>query len=204
MDSVWDAVEDRYRAEGHWSDPLGMYLQRVEGTEDPNLKGSLFLRIGQVLRDEMDDPQQALDAYVEALVLDPRSTLALKAVEDAAREQGWWTEAPRDDEEGAAQREVRPERRRDLRARGAVGRDRAPGRRRRRSPFLDCIRKLDPGAPRRAKRTSPRCTARTGAWASQREALERALLQSASGDEERRTLHLTLGGAERAALRRIR
>ena len=69
-----------------------MYLQRVEGTRDLEVKGSLFKRIGEVLRDEMDDPQQALDAFMEALLLDPSDGKAIAAVEAIARERSWWNE----------------------------------------------------------------------------------------------------------------
>ena len=87
-ETVWDAVEERYKAEGHFNDLLEMYLQRVEGTNDYDVKGSLFMRIGQLIRDELGDPQQALDAFVEAMVLDPRNPQAVQAVRGSRASAG--------------------------------------------------------------------------------------------------------------------
>ena len=32
--SVWDAVEERYREEGHWADLVELYLQRIDGASE--------------------------------------------------------------------------------------------------------------------------------------------------------------------------
>ncbi|MGO8997343.1 MAG: tetratricopeptide repeat protein, partial [Polyangiaceae bacterium] len=189
-ESVWDAVEDRYKAEGHWDDLLEMYIQRVEGTQDLDVKGSLFLRIGQVLRDELNDPQQALDAFVEALLLDPQSAEALNAVEAAARERGWWGELL-----ATVKREL-PNAKTNEHAvalcehavRWAEVELATPARS---EPFVEQIRKLDPGHPIIHRRLAV-MYGEKAAWGSQRESLERALAR-AKGDEDRRTLHLMLG-----------
>jgi tetratricopeptide (TPR) repeat protein len=189
-ESVWDAVEDRYKAEGHWNDLLEMYLQRVEGTNDLDVKGSLFLRIGRVLKDELDDPQQALDAFVEALVLEPRNAEALEAVEATARERGWWAELL-----ATMKRELGNAKTADAcvaicehAMRWAETELKQPERA---EEFLDHIRKLDPGHPAVHRRLAATYGV-NGAWGSQRESLERALLR-ANGDSDRLGIHLTLG-----------
>ena len=189
-ESVWDAVEERYKTEGHWNDLLEMYLQRVEGTNDLDVKGSLFMRIGQVMRDEMGDPQQALDAFVEALVLDPRNDEARDAVEEIARERGWWIEllATLKRELGNVKGGERGVALCEHAIRWAEVELESPGRA---EPFLDHIRKVDPGHPAIHRRLAAMYGERA-AWGSQRESLERALLR-ARGDEERRSLHLMLG-----------
>ena len=188
--SVWDAVEERYKTEGHWNDLVEMYIQRVEGTQDLDVKGSLFLRIGQVLRDELNDPQQALDAFVEALLLDPQSAEALNAVEAAARERGWWGELL-----ATVKREL-PNAKTNEHAvalcehavRWAEVELATPARS---EPFVEQIRKIDPGHPIIHRRLAV-MYGEKAAWGSQRESLERALAR-AKGDEDRRTLHLMLG-----------
>ncbi len=188
-ETVWDAVEERYKSDGHWNDLLDMYMQRVEGTNDLDVKRSLFLRIGQLMRDEMDDPQQALDAFVEALVLDPRDAEALSGVEGIARSRGWWVQliatikrelgTLRDSESAATLCEHA--------VRWAESELGAPDRA---EPFLEHIRKVDPGHPIIHRRLAA-MYGESAAWGSQRDALERALLR-ARGKEERRALHLML------------
>jgi tetratricopeptide (TPR) repeat protein len=189
-ESVWDAVEDRYKTEGHWSDLLEMYLQRVDGTRDLAVKGSLFFRMGQVLRDELHDPQQALDAFVESFLLDPRNVETLKAVEDTARENRWWNEIL-----ATMKREI-PNVKNDKRVvaicehamRWAETELNAPEKA---EPFLDQIRRLDPGHPVVQQHLAV-TYGENAAYDSQRESYERALMR-ARGDDERRTLHLLLG-----------
>ena len=145
-EGVWDAVEDRYRTEGHWTDLVEMYIQRVEGTGDLDVKGSLFLRIGQVLRDELDDPQQALDAFVEALLLEPHNAEAIEAVEATARDRGWWSEllATMKRELGNVKSPQNAVAICEHAMRWAERELKTPARA---EPFLEHIRQVDPGHP---------------------------------------------------------
>ena len=192
-ETVWDAVEGRYRDEGHWGDLLEMYLQRVEGTRDLEVKGSLFKRIGEVLRDEMDDPQQALDAFVEALLLDPSDSDAITAIEAIAKERSWWNEllATVKRELGNVKdkdRQVALCERAMLWAKEGL---RSPARG---EMFLDHIRRLDPGHPAVHRRLASMYREH-GQWDSEKESLERAMLR-ARDDDEKRALHVALGAVK--------
>ena len=192
-ETVWDAVEGRYRDEGHWGDLLEMYLQRVEGTRDLEVKGSLFKRIGEVLRDEMDDPQQALDAFVEALLLDPSDSEAIAAIEAIAKERSWWNEllATVKRELGNVKdkdRQVALCERAMLWAKEGL---RSPARG---EMFLDHIRRLDPGHPAIHRRLALMYREH-GQWDSEKESLERAMLR-ARDDDEKRALHVALGAVK--------
>jgi tetratricopeptide (TPR) repeat protein len=193
QETVWDAVEVRYRDEGHWSDLLEMYLQRVEGTRDLEVKSTLFKRIGEVLRDEMDDAQQALDAFVEALLLDPADGEALMAIETIARERNWWSELL-----ASVKREMANVKDNDRQValcehamRWAKDGLKSPARG---ELFLDRIRQIDPGHPAIHRRLGEMYREH-GAWESEKESLERAMLR-ARDDEEKRALHLALGASK--------
>jgi tetratricopeptide (TPR) repeat protein len=188
--SVWDAVESRYRTEGHWSDLVEMYLQRVETANEPREKVDLFKKIGRVLREEMEDAQQSLDAYVEALVLAPRDAEAIDAIESIARAKGWWLELF-----STLKRELRDvtSKEREL---GVCelcvrwARDEL-GQAGRADAFLDRIRRIDPGHPAVQRRLAEQYREQ-GNWEAQREALERAL-PGLREDGDRRYFHLSLG-----------
>ncbi|HEY2517996.1 MAG TPA: hypothetical protein VGI39_44300 [Polyangiaceae bacterium] len=190
QESVWDAVEEGYRTEGHWGDLVEMYLQRVEGTGDLSVKGELFCRIGQVLRDELEDPQQALDAFVEALLLDPTDASAVEGVEGIARARGWWAEllAALQKELGNVEGRAREVAVCEHALRWARDEMHSPGRA---EGFLDRIRQLDPGHPAIHLRLAG-MYGDHGNWASQRDALERALEGARTG-AQRSALHVALG-----------
>jgi tetratricopeptide (TPR) repeat protein len=188
-ETVWEAVEERYKSEGHHSDLLEMYLQRVEGTNDLVVKRSLFMRIGQLMRDEMKDPQQALDNFVEALLLEPRDPMALAAIEELARSRGWWVHLL-----ATMKREIGKLTDHECSAalcehavRWAEAELSTPEHA---EPFLAHLRKIDPGHPLIHRRLAVQY-GQTSAWGAQRESLERALLR-ARAKEEQQSLHLQL------------
>jgi tetratricopeptide (TPR) repeat protein len=189
-ESVWDAVESRYRDEGHWADLVEMYLQRVEGAREDGEKVALFKKIGDVLRVELEDPQQALDAYVEALLLDPGDAETVGAIESLARTHGWWLELFSN-----LKRELREVKSRErdvaiceLAVRWARLELQQP---QRAEPFVERIRKVDPGHPLILLRVAEQHRA-NGAWEAMRDALERARVR-VTRDEERLPIELSLG-----------
>src|SRR5687768_9084930 len=59
-------------------------LARVEGTRDPAERARLFFQIGVVMRDDLGDEAQALDAFIEAWSNDPTDDV-LDAMEPLLR-----------------------------------------------------------------------------------------------------------------------
>ena len=192
--SAWDDVERLFRAQEEWGDLVEMYIQRAEGTGSVDVKGSLFRRIGHVLQDELDDPQQALDAFVEALHHDPGDADAKRAIHGIASDRGWWSELLT-----TLLREVSDVGEIENDKPRAIARcelamlwvEAELGDPSRAEPFLDPIRSLDPGHPAVHRKLASFYEGNS-AWGSQRESLERALLRARS-DDERRSLHLLLG-----------
>jgi tetratricopeptide (TPR) repeat protein len=189
-DSVRDALEQRYRAEGQWDELVDLYLGRIEAVDRPE-KVELFKRLGDVLWQELGDATAARDALVEALSLEPGDDEAAAHLEDiaASRDGGWHAlveavsqkiEAASDNAKKSklAERVVRW-------ARGDMN-DVATADR-----ILEGMREYDPAHPMVHQRRASEY-AGVGAWDAQRESLERALAR-ATRDEDRRAIYIALG-----------
>src|SRR6185503_3389803 len=64
-DGMFEAVEEGYRREGHWSDLVALYMQRIETAFAIAEKAELLRKIGAVMRDHQGEKMQALDAFIE-------------------------------------------------------------------------------------------------------------------------------------------
>ncbi|HEY2518259.1 MAG TPA: hypothetical protein VGI39_45635, partial [Polyangiaceae bacterium] len=89
-DSLEDSLEARYRNEKRWSDLVEVYLQRIAVTRAPAERAELLRRIGTVMLEELDDAPQALDAFLEALLLEPHHDATVIAVEALADGLSRW------------------------------------------------------------------------------------------------------------------
>lgn len=189
-DSVRDALEQRYRQEGQWDELVDLYMGRIE-VVDLREKVELFKRLGEVLWQELGDATAARDAFVEALALEPGDDDAASHLADIAssRDGGWLalTDAIAERIEAVptnplraalAERVVRW-------ARGDMN-DPATAER-----FVTAVRGYDPAHPLVHQRLAG-VFAEAGAWDSQRESLERALVR-AERREDRVAIHIALG-----------
>jgi tetratricopeptide (TPR) repeat protein len=192
--AVLDAVETRLRDAGQWTELVELYLQRIEGTRAPGEKAELLRRIGGAMRDGLKDAPQALDAFVEALLLEPRDEDTGLAVEELARAQKGWrqlVESVASQLDGIGKEEGGKERQIALCEHLVRWTRRELGRRDAAQQFIDRIHAIDPSHPA-IHRQLASVYREHGQWDSQRDALTRALLAS-RGDEERKLLHVTLG-----------
>lgn len=83
--------ESRLRVTGRWEELLELYLKKLEATDAPKAKAELFRRIAEVFDGRLGDPDQAIDALVEALSLDPFDHDTSDALESIARRVGKWS-----------------------------------------------------------------------------------------------------------------
>src|SRR5579883_1951084 len=169
-DAVRDAVEARYQEEGQWNALIELYLSRLEVAPSDGEKADLLKRIAEVYLRELDDPGQAYDALLEALVLDPRDCDAAIALEETARRAGRIAalvatlKARLDAGERDSQRELRYAEilmrvhRQDLEDPAGA------------EPYLTRIRRLDPSNPLVFRRMAS-IYREAGEWDAQRDAL---------------------------------
>jgi len=190
-DAVRDALERRFRDEGKWEDLVDLYLGRIEVVERPE-QVELFKRLGDVLWHELGDADEAQDALVEALALDPADDDAAERLEDIAisRDAGWskLVEAIAV-KIGAVEGNPTKAKLAERVVRWARGEMHDEGTAER---FLAAIRTFDPAHPLVHQRLA-HTYAELGAWDAQREALERALAR-ADNDDDRCAIHTSLGG----------
>src|SRR5512140_465407 len=83
--------ETRLRVTGRWEELIELYLQKLEATEAPKGKAQIFNRIAEVFDLRLSDPDQAMDALVEALTLDPFDHDTVDALEALARRTHKWS-----------------------------------------------------------------------------------------------------------------
>ncbi|HEY8038157.1 MAG TPA: hypothetical protein VIF15_00110 [Polyangiaceae bacterium] len=189
-DSVRDALEQRYRLESNWDDLVDLYLGRIEAVDPPE-KVELFKRLAEVLWHELGDAEEARDALVEALAIDPGDEDVAAHLEDIilARDGGWTAlvEAISEKIQSAADNPTRAKLAEHV-VRWARGDMSDPGTAER---FLAAMRTFDPAHPLVHERLATHY-ADVGAWDAQRESLERALARTQRG-EDRRAIHVALG-----------
>ena len=83
--------ETRLRVTGRWEELIELYLQKLERTDAPKGKSEIFQRIAEVFDQRLSDPEQAIDALVEALTLDPFDHEATDALETLTRRTNKWS-----------------------------------------------------------------------------------------------------------------
>ncbi len=188
--TVRDALAERYEEEGAWEQLVELYLGRIEAASNNGERVELLKRIAEVFLRELDDPAQAHDALLEALVIEPRDGETVEALEGIARRTGKWVSLT-----GAVETRLETEKD-DARAlayavmlvrwyRGPLE-DPAGA-----DPFMARVQSIDPGHALVHRRLASQYR-EAGAWDAQRDALERALL-SATNDTDRCVVRLALG-----------
>ena len=76
------ALVGLYEALARWEE-LADALEKLAGlTTDFREQTSIFLRLGDCLKEKLDQPEKAVEAYREVLEMDPTEELAIKALED--------------------------------------------------------------------------------------------------------------------------
>ncbi|MSP17021.1 MAG: tetratricopeptide repeat protein, partial [Myxococcales bacterium] len=75
------ALERLYRRLEQWEPLIQILFRKSEATSDPDERARLDLEIGHLLEDRVGDPSKAIAAFKNALVAEPRSRSALRALE---------------------------------------------------------------------------------------------------------------------------
>ena len=202
-DAVRDALEARYRNEGHWEALVDHYLTRIEGTRDAKEKSALWKQVGQVFAHQMGEPAQALDAFLVALGIDPRDESTVVALEEIGRREGWFPRIVKsvaallppaksgDAEERGGRLTLDDEVElglSELLARWCKNQLKDP---KAAEPFLHRVRRIDPANPLVQRRLAS-VYRKQGALSAQEAALSRALL-GAKRKEDKAGAHLALG-----------
>ena len=84
------ALERIYAEHGFWRELVDVLERKAESVYDTAALVPLRLRIASVWRDELDDADRAIDAFVEVTDVDPENRDALDALERLYAELGRW------------------------------------------------------------------------------------------------------------------
>ena len=79
-EDAYFALERCYRKLRQWTELIGVYERHISATLDRKTKIDLYGSIAQVYADEIDDVQQAIDAYRNIVDLDDTNLAALEAL----------------------------------------------------------------------------------------------------------------------------
>jgi tetratricopeptide (TPR) repeat protein len=90
---------ERCRIQGRWEQLIEILLLSLDKTDDARKRARLFVEIADVFRDHLNDPSQALDAFLEAWHADPTDDAIVAPMEELARAQGRWAEVVQQTEE---------------------------------------------------------------------------------------------------------
>lgn len=76
------SLHQLYQQEGRWEELTEILRSRVEHSTDPDQRLELRLQLGVLLRDALDDPISALDAYQDILLDEPGNESTIQALEE--------------------------------------------------------------------------------------------------------------------------
>jgi tetratricopeptide (TPR) repeat protein len=90
---------ERCRIQGRWEQLIEILLLSLDQTDDTRKRARLFVEIAEVFREGLNDPAQALDAFLEAWRADPTDDTIVAPMEELAGAQGRWAEVVQQTEE---------------------------------------------------------------------------------------------------------
>ncbi|HEX4478533.1 MAG TPA: tetratricopeptide repeat protein, partial [Polyangiaceae bacterium] len=86
------AMDSLYRRTGRFDDLIGVFRRRIELSDDPSERESLYAQMASTYEEKLGKPDEAIAAYREVLTLDPTSQVALAALESLFTRQRMWGE----------------------------------------------------------------------------------------------------------------
>lgn len=86
------AITDLHEAQGDWSDVI-FYRRKMLPLVDDEARFESLVQIGDILHEQMNNSRQAVDAYNEAMTLQPGSRIVLSKLLGLHEESGNWQEA---------------------------------------------------------------------------------------------------------------
>ncbi|HTU59580.1 MAG TPA: tetratricopeptide repeat protein, partial [Polyangiales bacterium] len=69
-----------YRLQRRWPELVRVYERHIDATHDRGEKIELYRQIGEIHRDELKEPERAIDSFLNATSLDPDNVEALRAL----------------------------------------------------------------------------------------------------------------------------
>jgi golgin subfamily B member 1 len=82
------SLERLYRQLRRWPELISTYERHVEVTGDRTQKAALFARIGEVYRDEVNDAERAIEAFVNVTAIEDDNLPALTALAELYEKRG--------------------------------------------------------------------------------------------------------------------
>jgi tetratricopeptide (TPR) repeat protein len=87
-DDAYRAVERCYGKLRRWQDLVAAYDRHIAATSDDQVRVEIYLAMGKVYADEIDDVEHAVDAYRNVTDIDPNHVPALEALSKLYDKQG--------------------------------------------------------------------------------------------------------------------
>lgn len=88
-----NALVENYEAEGNWNELINVLRTLTQTERDPKLRFAQLVRIGDTWLGKLNDHGPAVEAYLEALDIDPDSVTILRKLLDIYTKQRQWNEA---------------------------------------------------------------------------------------------------------------
>lgn len=90
--AAFAALESLYPRLERWDDLKSMYEQSLRRLRDPKEAAEITQKLGQILAENLSDPEAAVARHLKALELSPRNEESLRALRVLYRQLGRWEE----------------------------------------------------------------------------------------------------------------
>ncbi len=88
-----NAIEELHRSAGDHEGLVGLLLDRLENESDPETRAAMLREAASLYEEHLDQSDNALVAYVQALAEDPHDERSARALERLAKTPAQWNEA---------------------------------------------------------------------------------------------------------------
>ncbi len=186
------ALADFHRKRGKFGELIAVLGQHAELEPEPGKRVDLYLSLADLLETQLQDPLQAIEAYVAALEIDPSCAEAVTALDRLYRRHEKWEQLIRVlDKKAAATLDVDEQ----IRIRMEIARlwDDRLGEPQKAIAAYDLVRELDPRILP-ALRALEKLYEKTGQWESHLDILEQEL-EAVTSDSEKVVLLGRIAGA---------
>jgi tetratricopeptide (TPR) repeat protein len=87
-----NAIEELYRSAGDHEALVGLLLDRLDSEVDAEVRANILREVGQLYEEELDQPDNALVAYAQALSEEPEDDRTVRSVERLCTNDTHWGE----------------------------------------------------------------------------------------------------------------
>ncbi len=91
-DELLELLQTMYRRIEAWPEMAGILRDRIDHEADPDAEVELWRSLGEIYDEQLDQPDDAIEAYREILSIDADDRMALESLERLYQQQGRWTE----------------------------------------------------------------------------------------------------------------